>query len=101
MPTIGNMQYGYDAAGVSNYLDEIKSIVLTEASDTVKDISKIKTVCETEWEGKAREQFLINLQKDANHVADQYNTLYNILISEINSVQAAMANKDESLIKEG
>ena len=99
MPTIGDFEYGYDQAGMSTYLDQIKSTELQNAKDAVENISGIKTVCENEWEGKARENFVTNLEKDALHVSEQFTTLYQILESEINSAQAAMANKDEELIQ--
>jgi uncharacterized protein YukE len=99
MPTISDLSYGYSTEGVTSYLDDIKSEALDEAKEAVIDISSIQTECENNWEGKARENFITNLQKDANHVADQFDTLYNVLVSEINSLNAAMANKDEELIK--
>lgn len=102
MPTIGDMTYGFSADAVAQYLADVKSIALTDAKDAVYSesaLSPIKTACEEHWEGKSRENFLTNLSKDAEHVANQFDQLYNILESEINSVQAAMANKDEDLIK--
>ena len=98
MPAIGDMSYGYSTAGVADYLEAIKSEALNLAKEAVLDTSEIKTCCENEWEGKARENFVANLETDGRHVAEQFDTLYTILVSEINSVNAAMANKDESLI---
>lgn len=98
MPTIGDFSYGYNTEGVGAYLDAIKSEALQLAKDAVLDISEIKTCCENEWEGKARENFVANLTKDAQHVADQFDTLFRILVSEVASLNAAMANKDETLI---
>lgn len=98
MPSIGDMSYGFDQGGLEEYLEQIRSEVLQIAQQDVMDISSIVNVCETEWEGKARENFVVNLAADAQHVADQYGLLYNALQSEIRSLQAAMANKDETLI---
>ncbi len=99
MPTISEMSHGYDKSGVEAYLEEIKSIVLQDAAEKVRDVSRIKSVCESEWEGSAREKFVENLQKDANHVALQYLALFSILQNEINSIQLAMSAKDMDLIK--
>ena len=99
MPTIGDFEYGYDQGGISEYLDQIKSTELQNAKDAVEDISSIKESCEAHWEGKARENFITNLEKDAKFVSDQFSALYTILESEVNSVMAAMANKDEELIQ--
>ncbi len=98
MPSIGDMQYGFDSTGVDQYLNDIKAIVLTNAAGLIKDTSAIKTTCDNEWEGKAKEAFEANLDKTANHVADQFTSLYNVLNSEVDQVHAAMANKDESMI---
>lgn len=98
MPSIGDMSYGYSTEGVVDYLDAIQQEALLKAKEAVLNTDEITTCCENEWEGKARENFVTNLAKDAQHVADQFDVLYSILESEINSVNAAMANKDESLI---
>ncbi|MBR6948696.1 MAG: hypothetical protein IKH54_00745 [Bacilli bacterium] len=99
MPTISDLEYGYDASGVDKYLEEIKAIALTEAKDAVENVDDIVKCCEDNWEGQARENFVNNLRKDAKHVGEQFVSLYNVLQGEINSVHAAMANKDEELIK--
>lgn len=99
MPSIGDLNYGYDKAGVDQYIDNIKGIVLTEACEQIRDISSIESVCDQEWEGQAKENFKTNLKTDAEHLCKQFEFLYNVLTSEINSVQAAMSNKDEELIK--
>lgn len=99
MPTISDFSYGYSTEGVEAYLQAIHTEAIQKAKDAVEDISGIKTCCENEWEGKARENFIANLEQDAKHVSEQFEALYNILVSEINSLNAAMANKDEELIK--
>ena len=98
MADFSSMEYGYDSAGLEAYLDAIKSQALTNAKTAVEDISTIETACNDNWEGKAKENFITNLKQDALHVSQQFDTLYSILESEVSSVLAAMANKDESLI---
>lgn len=98
MPTISDLQYGYDSQGVDTYLKEIKSIVLTQAADALDSTSGIKSVCESNWEGKARDDFLANLEKDKIHVKSQFHDLYTILEGEIEQIEQAMANKDQTLI---
>lgn len=97
-PAISDLSYGYDKAGVEKYLEAIHSEYLLKAKEAVEDVSKIKQCCETEWAGKARENFVTNLESDAKHVGEQLDALYNLLVSEVNSLQAAMSNKDEELI---
>ena len=100
MPTISDMEYGFDSDGVATYLDEIKVQALEEAKNAVLDTSSLVQCCETHWEGRAREKYVENLKRDAQHCADQFDALYNILVAEVNQLNAAMANKDESLIHE-
>jgi uncharacterized protein YukE len=99
MPSIKDFQYGFDSAGVEKYLQAIKADYLDKAKQAVEDISDIKKCCEDGWEGKARENFVANLDKDSKHVGEQFDALYQVLLSEINAVNAAMANKDEELIE--
>lgn len=101
MPGIGDFQYGYDAAGLDAYLEEIKTGALVKAQDAVMNTGEIVSTCEAEWEGKARENFVTNLEKDAQHVSDQFESLFNVLSAEVKATQAAMANKDEELINVG
>lgn len=98
MADFSSMEYGYNSDNVATYLDAIKNTALQNAKDAILATDNIKTVCDDNWEGKAKENFKSNLDKDAQHVANQLDSLFNILNDEINSVQAAMANKDESLI---
>lgn len=100
MPTIDELQYGYDAAGIKDYLDKIQAEALKGAEDAVKDISSIETCCKDNWEGQSRDVFLKNLQEDANFVAQQFDDLYKVLVDEINAVQAAMANGDSELFNQ-
>ena len=99
MPTIGELEHGYDTNGVDQYLQEIKAQALEEAKSAVLNTNGLVSCCEQNWEGRARENYLNNLQKDAQHCAEQFDALYEILVSEVNSLNAAMANKDEELIR--
>lgn len=98
MPTINQMSHGVDEAGVTDYIDKLKAVVITEAATAVKDISSIRTVCEENWEGEARKEFLELLQKDANHVADQYQALYDALFNEIKNVMESMQQFDRVMM---
>lgn len=99
MPTIDEMEYGFDAAGVSAYLNEIKGYVLNEACEHVRDTSEIARVCDAEWEGKAKDNFKMNLRLDAVKVAAQYEALYGVLVGEINMLMVSMNSKDKTLIE--
>lgn len=99
MADIKEFEYGYDQEGLTKYIESIRSTALKKAQEAVLATNKIVSVCENEWEGKARENFVENLKKDAQHVSDQFEALYGILEQEVAQAQAAMANKDEELIQ--
>lgn len=99
MPDIESFSYGYDREGVNKYINDIKATALQEASDAVKNIDAIRNCCNENWKGKAKDNFVFNLEQDSQYVAKQFIKLYANLVQEIESVNAAMANKDEELIK--
>lgn len=99
MPSISEMNFGFDSAGVEQYLEDIKSGALLNAKTAVEDTTDVVTILDNEWEGKARDNFKTNLTSDAKHISEQFDALYEILQTEISQVQAEMANKDEELIK--
>ena len=98
-PTIGEMSHGFDGKGVEAYLDEIKSIVLTKASDAVRDISEIETACNTNWAGRSKDDFIEQLKETSEHVAQQYRTLYDVLTNEITGLANEMKIFDVNLLK--
>ena len=98
MPTIKDLEYGFDVDGVEEYIKDIKSVVLTQAADALDDLGDIKQACEKHWEGKARKDFLKNVEADKEHVKEQLEALYQVLVGEIVQAQEAMAKKDFDLI---
>lgn len=98
MATIDEMQYGYDANKIREYLKEIKSDALTTAVSVLENTSEIIQCCEQNWEGEARENFVKNLKRDVKHVVEQIDQLYVILQNEVYSIQNAMGEKDSQLI---
>lgn len=98
MADISDFNFGYDADGVNVYLENIRSIVLTEAAAALDDTSAIEKVCKEHWEGVARDNFLKNLKTDKDHVKEQFETLYSVLTTEIEQAQEAMDKKDYNMI---
>lgn len=95
---IGSMQYGTDSSGVNAYLEEIHSGALQKAKEAIKSTEEIKSSCDNNWEGKAKENFLKNLETDGDHVNQQFDALYGILAETITSASEAMRQKDAQLI---
>ena len=98
MPDISQFNFGYDADGVNVYLENIRSIVLTEAAAALDDTSAIEKVCKEHWVGVDRDNFLNNLQTYKEHVKEQFETLYSVLTTEIEQAQAVMGQKDYNMI---
>lgn len=98
MPAIKDLQYGFDVDGVEEYIKDIKSVVLTQAADALDDLGDIKQACEKHWEGQARDDFLKNVEDDKEHVKEQFEALYQVLVGEITQAQLVMAEKDRKLI---
>lgn len=98
MPAISDLQYGFDVDGVEEYIKDIKSVVLTQAADALDDLGDIKQACEKHWEGQARDDFLKNVEDDKEHVKEQSEALYQVLVGEITQAQLVMAEKDRKLI---
>lgn len=95
---IGDFSQGVDTAGVASYLSDIKSDSLDEAAKAVRDTKELETACNNNWEGQAREDFILKLQTAAEHLAQQYETLYKNLESQITQAAADMKAFDEGLL---
>lgn len=98
MPSIGDMEYGFAVSGVDTYLDDIHNGALKKTAEAINNTTPIKTACDAEWEGHAKDVFKNNLDKTAKHVADQMEILYSILRNEVHEAAAAMKSKDETMI---
>lgn len=96
---IKNMSRGYSADGVETYIQNIQSDFLKTARKDLLDTESVKDACDRLWAGRAKDNFKINFQKDAEHVADQMTALYVVLVGEINSILTAMAEHDRDLIE--
>ncbi len=97
MPTIQEMSHGFDEQGVANYIEELRAVVLEQAAEQIRDISSIEKACNENWEGEAKDRFLEQLYNSSNHTADQFENLYQILVSEIAAIQQSMSDFDQNL----
>jgi len=92
-------QYGFDAQGIENLLDEVRGYVIQNAATHAKDISVIKSACDANWEGQSKDDFLVQLQNDANTFASRLTTLYNAFEREVANAGANFSNFDKNLFK--
>ena len=96
---IGNLKFGTSTSGTEDYVELIRGIVLNEAAELIRDVSAIKSVCDDHWEGQAKENFKLNLQKHADHVADEFSHLFTTLENEVKGTNGVMIKNDENLIQ--
>ena len=96
----GSNEYGYSTSAVESYLEDIHSSALQAAKDAVNEASVVENAVSNNWEGKAKDDWLEIFAKDRQHVCDQLDNLYAVLRSEINSLNSAMAQKDNTMMKE-
>ena len=97
MPTISEMSHGFDEVGVSEYLEKLRAIVLTNAAEQIRDISGISTMCDNNWSGQAKDDYINQLKKTSEHTAQQLENLYNILVSEVSAIMNSMDSFDKNL----
>ncbi len=100
MPNISEMQYGHDAAGIIQYLDEVKTESLQKASDAADNIDGIRAALEATWEGEAREDYIKNLKEDVKKFKAALETLYETFNHEVQNAATEMQNFDRNLIKD-
>jgi len=96
---IGNLKYGTSTSGTEEYVEKIRGIVLQDAAEYIRDVKTIQSICDDHWEGKAKDNFKLNLQKHANYVADEFSHLFTTLQNEVKGTNGVMIKNDENLIQ--
>ena len=96
---IGNLKYGTSTSGTEEYVDLIRGIVLKDAAELIRNVKAIQSICDDHWEGKAKDNFKLNLQKHADHVADEFSHLFTTLENEVKGTNGVMIKNDENLIQ--
>lgn len=100
MPTIREMSHGFDTQGIADYLQQVKAVVLTQAAEQIRDTSAIENMCNENWSGQAKDKYIEQLRKTANHTAEQLENLYSILVSEVIAILSSMDNFDRNLFND-
>ena len=100
-PSVDEMEYGYDSAKLGDYLDNtIKAKVFTEMQQVLQTgFNDINTVCEAEWSGVAKNNFISNLNKDCDQFMAACEALYQNLVNELSAVQGSMKANDAGMIE--
>ena len=96
---IGSMEYGFDSRTFQAYLRTIQAVVLQDMADVLdKGFTDIKTACNDNWAGTAKENFITNLGKDIDKIKALYDELYSRLEGVLKDTQGSMAEMDKQLI---
>ena len=91
--------YGYNANGIDRLIKEVNSIVMNGAADNAVDnVSDVKKVCKEYWDGKARDNFVSNLEKDAKLFKTNLKKLKDAFEDEIQNAGRSFQNFDKNLI---
>lgn len=100
-------EYGYNASGANGLIEEVKSIVYAggEDSESAAGLAKsgvknISSVCDTYWDGQAKDKFVANLTKDANQFAEALAALQAAFETEIRNAASDYKAFDDKLIEE-
>ena len=95
-----DFQYGFDAQGIENLLEEIKGKVIDNAAkDAVDRLDIINKACDANWQGQSREDFKTQLGKDARKFQSALTTLYNAFEREIANAGFNFDKFDKNLFK--
>ena len=96
---IDSMEYGFDSREFQTYLNTIQDIVLKDMADVLNNgYNDIKTACNDNWAGTAKENFITNLGKDIDKIKVLYTELYSRLEGVLKDTQGSMSEMDKQLI---
>ena len=99
--------YGYNATAVNQLIADVNSIVYAGGGEgdtssaaglAISGVDDIKAVCDANWDGKSKDNFIINLRADAQKFANALQQLQNAFNAEIRNAAADFKSFDENLI---
>lgn len=99
--SIGEMTTGMSAAGMEQYLENIKAEILTKVTsqlDTARD--EIIKSLRTAWVGQSEQRFETLLADAVEDLKTELNAEYNALASRIRELENNYFNQENALISE-
>lgn len=99
MPTINEMQYGFDAAGIESYVEEVKAKSLEAAKEAAKETAPIKDALDQVWDGESKDKYFENLNADVNKFCEALDDLYAGFTTEVSNAAMVMKEHDKNMIK--
>ncbi|MFI3260579.1 MAG: hypothetical protein R3Y13_02580 [bacterium] len=90
--------YGYSADGVAALKKSIEMGLLTDVSESMKDISKIVTSVQENWSGTSANNFCDILNDKVVKISEDIQEEYDDLESRINELQSMYQQQDEKVL---
>ena len=95
-----NFEFGYDAQGIENLLEEIRGYVILKAGkDAVEQLSIIYGACDKNWVGESEVKFKNRLKTDAENFKEALRRLYNAFEIEIANAGSSFQQFDKNLFE--
>lgn len=90
--------YGVNIPGMTQYIEDINSIVLTKVAPTLRDTSKVKEAVDAGWVGQSADRFKSNLDKAAEDMVENLKKLEKAFETELKGIQSQMLDLDANLV---
>lgn len=98
MPNL-DYSHGYSGSGIEQLINDVNSIVMSEAGNMAIDNLKIiNEACDQYWDGEAKENFKRNLKKDAELFRSNLQELEKAFETEIHNAGESFRQFDKNLI---
>ena len=95
-----SVDHGISITGMNQYIDDINSIVLNDVATALRNTDDVVAAVRNGWEGAAPEQFIANLNKAKEMMADQLKTLQQAFETELKGIQSQILEMDANLVEE-
>lgn len=92
--------HGVNVVGMTQYIEDINSIVLTDVASTLRNTQDVETAVRAGWHGNAPEQFITNLNKAKEQMVETLKQLQTTFETELNGIQSQILDMDANLVDE-
>lgn len=93
MASLAEFSYGGDSSAVEGLISELVAKVAA-AQEVVTTLTEVETALDSNWAGKAEENFKANLANDASKVSTKVGVLLATLSTEIQNIMSEMQSND-------
>ncbi len=95
---INGASFGMDTTAAANYIEDIKTNVLTKAGDQlVQNVNDLQTSVEAAWVGESEQKFMEAIKADAEAIKNKLVLLTNELTKTFNEARGHINEFDNKL----